>query len=313
MTRPARTPYDGSATPFTIGLKPFDADDWIEPGGDPEHYLAEKDRLFESVPDKVFAARQDTLDAQREVLDALAGYLPERFPDIYRRTGEGMAIGKTGRLVRMAPDDPAPLKTASLMVPEDLVLMRKCDDGWRLAAASLCFPSSWSLAEKFDRPLQVIHTTVPAFGPGTRMAEVIARIFDSLKVELPVERMNWSLQENGDLFHPRSKSERDAGTRAKGGFLAGLAMESLHIRVERQTLRKLPVSGDILFTIRIHLDPITVLERHRNGPALARGLETQLAALNADQLAYKGLAGGRDRILAWLRERAAADEGTPAL
>jgi hypothetical protein len=311
MTRPAHTPYDGTATPFTIGLKPFDPHDWIEVDGDLESYLAEKDRLFESVPERVFAARQDTVDSQREVLEALAAYLPERFPEIYRRDDDRMVIGETGRSVQLDPDDPAPLKTASLMVQEDLVLMRKCDDGWRLVAASLCFPSSWSLAEKYDRPLQVIHTTVPAFGPGTRTAGLIARIFDSLKVELPVARMNWSLQENAELFHPRSKSERDTGAEEKGGFLAGHATENLHIRVERQTLRKMPVSGDILFTIRIYLDPISVLESHRDGPDLARGLEKQLAALNADQLAYKGLAEGRDGLIAWLRERA-EQEKTPA-
>jgi hypothetical protein len=302
MTRPAHTPYDGSATPFTIGLKPFDPNDWIELDGDLETYLAEKDRLFATVPDSVFVARPDTAEAQREVLDALAVYLPERFPDIYRRDGDAMTIGANGRRVPLDPDDPSPLKTASLLVPEDLVLMRKCYDGWRLVAASLCFPSSWSLAEKFDRPMQVIHTTVPAFGPGTRMAELIARIFDSLKVELPAERFNWSLQENADLYHPRSKSDRDSQAEAMGGFLAGQAAETVHIRVERQTLRKMPVSGDILFTIRIFLDPISVLESHRAGPELAQGLRKQLAALNADQAAYKGLAEGRERIAAWLEE-----------
>lgn len=306
MTKPAHTPYNGSAKPFTIGLKPFDPDDWIEPDGDLELYLKEKDRLFETVPAKVFMARPDTVEAQREVLDQLVGYLPDRFPGIYRRDGDEMAIGANDRRVRLAADDPAPLKTASLMVQEDLVLMRKCDDGWRLVAASLCFPSSWSLAEKFDRPMQVIHTTVPAFGPGTRMAELIARIFDSLRVELPAERFNWSLQENADLYHPRSKSERDSKAEAEGGFLADQAAETVHIRVERQTLRKLPVSGDILFTIRIHLDPISVLRSHHAGPELALGLEKQLTALNADQLAYKGLADGRERIAAWLRDRAAA-------
>ena len=312
MARPVHTPYDGSATPFTIGLKPFDPRDWIEPGDDLERCLAEKDRLFETVPDKVFAARGDTTDAQREVLDALTSHLPERFPGSYRRDGDAMTIGAAGRRVSLAPDDPAPLKTASLMVAEDLVLMRKCDDGWRLVAASLCFPSSWALAEKYDRPLQAIHGTVPAFGPGTRTAGLIDRIFDSLKVELPVERMNWSLQENAELFHPRSKSERDDGAEAQGGFLAGRNPGEVHIRVERQTLRKMPISGDILFTIRIHLDPLSVLESHRDGPKLARCLENQLAALNADQLAYKGLAEDRDRLAAWLRGMAGQDSASSA-
>ena len=47
MTRPARTPYDGSSTPFTIGLKPFDPDNWIELDGDLEPYLAEDNKVTE--------------------------------------------------------------------------------------------------------------------------------------------------------------------------------------------------------------------------------------------------------------------------
>ena len=313
MTRPARTPYDGSSTPFTIGLKPFDPDNWIELDGDLEPYLAEKDRLFGTVPEQVFMARSDPVDAQREVLDALAGYLPERFPEIYRREGDTMAVGACGRCVTISPNEPAPLKTAAKLVPEDLVLMRKCADGWRLVAASLCFPSSWSLAEKFDRPMEVIHTTVPAFGPGTRMAAMIARIFDNLKVGVPAERMNWSLQENAELYHPRSKKERDTQADAGGGFLAGLDPQNIHIRVERQTLTRMPVSGDILFTIRIYVDPVLRLTGNDAGPDLARGLEKQLGDLNADQLAYKGLTEGRDRLTAWLNEQASKRQKTPAL
>jgi hypothetical protein len=289
--------------PFTIGLKPFDPRDWIETDSDLETYLGEKDRLFESVPDKVFMTRPDTVDAQREVLDALARHLPERFPDLYRLDGDTMIIGEGDRRVRLDPDDPAPLKTASLLVQEDLVLMRASADGWRLVAASLCFPSSWSLAEKFDRPLQAIHIPVPAFGPGTRMAAVIARIFDKLKVETPVERLNWSLQEDGRLHHPRSKAERDEGAMKQAvDFLSARDAGDAWIRVERQTLRRMPVSGDILFTIRIHLDPLAVLKTHPAGAEASRGLAARLMELDADQLAYKGLSASRDQLVGWLRD-----------
>lgn len=305
MTRPAHTPYDGSATPFTIGLKPFDPGKWIELDGDLESYLAEKDRLFETVPERVFMARPDTVEAQREVLDAFVQYLPKHFPDHYRPAGNAMLVGESERRVILDADDPAPLKTASLLVPEDFVLMRKCDDGWRLVAASLCFPSSWSLADKFDRPMQAIHEPVPDFGPGTRMAVMIARIFDNLKVGVPVERMNWSVQENAELHHPRTKTQRDQGAEANGGsFLAGQDARDAFLRVERQTLTRMAVSGDILFTIRIHLDPISVLESHPNAAALARGLAAQLAALQPGQVDYKGLGASRERMMDYLLQLA---------
>src|SRR5690606_30629441 len=109
-------------------------------------------------------------------------------------------------LSAVEPADP-PLKAASLSIQEDLVLMRKSEDGWRLAAASLCFPSSWSLAEKFGRPLAGIHEPVPRFGRDTRNAELIERMFDKLQGQI-VLRWNWSLQNNPALYHPLSKTER---------------------------------------------------------------------------------------------------------
>ena len=61
--------------------------------------------------------------------------------------------------------------------------MRRGADGSRLAVASLCFPSSWSAAEKFGRPVDEIHGPVPGFGPASRPAGLIARMFDNLRLD----------------------------------------------------------------------------------------------------------------------------------
>ena len=69
------------------------------------------------------------------------------------------------------------------------------------------------------------------------------------------------------------------------------------IRVERQTLRKLPDTGYILFTIKVLLDPLAALGRHPEGPRLAQGLRSQLQMLDTAQLAYKGLVESRDLLV----------------
>jgi hypothetical protein len=302
----ARTPYDGSATPFTIGLKPLDPAEWIEVDDRLPEQLVQKERLYAEVFDTVFAAEEETHEAQAEVLSMLADYLPARFPETYRRRGSRIDILPAGRAVALDERREAPLVTASLLVQEDLVIMRKGADGWRLAAAALCFPSSWSLAEKFGRPLDDIHIPVPGFGRGTRTAAIIGRIFDNLGVDQPVERMNWSLQEDDRLHHPRSKTERDEHAKnTPDGLLGADPLADTFIRVERQTLRKLPHSGDILFTIRIHLDPMRLLAAHPDRGRLAASLAGQLAALDEAQLAYKGILENRDRLVKALNVMAA--------
>ena len=280
----AHTPYDGSSSPFTIGLTPLDMAEWIETDGALESYLQEKDRLNAAHPEIVFVEEPETRGAQEEVLKELVSWLLENRPEIYSAKGEEISIAGTARRIRL--DDPAPpLLTAAKLVQEDLVLMRKGEAGWRLAAASLSFPSSWSLREKFGRLMHEIHAPVPGFGAGTRNAGLIERMFDNLKAWHPVKRFNWSLYTDGELYHPASSGERDV--RPEHAFL----------RVERQTLRKMPVSGDVLFTIRIHLDPLLALQNLPDASGLARSLASQLMALDSEQLAYKGLAANRDALV----------------
>lgn len=296
MTAPIPTPYDGSSKLFQIGVKPLGPAEWIDVDAHLPAFLDEKARVNAAHPAEVFLAEPGTETAQTEVLALLAAHLPQRFPDVYRRSGEAIEIVPAGRSVALDAPGLAPLQVAARLVQEDLVLLRKGEAGWRLAAASLCFPSSWALREKFGRPMHEIHRPVPGFGEGTRNAQLIERMFDHLRPEMPVLRWNWSLYGDDALFHPESA---DPSARRFG---AGVRAENVFLRVERQTLRRLPQSGDILFTIRIHLDPLAALERQPEAPRIAAALIEQLLALTAEQLDYKGLTVERDRLVARLGE-----------
>ncbi|TIW65404.1 MAG: DUF3445 domain-containing protein, partial [Mesorhizobium sp.] len=156
------------------------------------------------------------------------------------------------------------------------------------------------------KPLQQIHAPVPGFGPGTRPAELINRMFDGLQGQA-VERYNWSIQAGDALYHPLSNLQRiDRATNRPTRFADGDIDAHAFIRVERQTLRKLPVSRDILFTIRIHLDPLKVLARHPDRATLAASFAAHLEALDEAQLDYKGLTADRDRLVAFLADMATA-------
>ena len=292
MRQPAYTPYDGSARLFTIGLGPLDPARWIEPDGDLERYLLEKDRLIADQRDVVFVEETGTRDAQREVLDLLAEHITARHPTVYRREGSAVVAG--ARTIDLDTDE-APLVTAGALVQDDLVLMRRDDSGWRLVAGYVAFPSSWSLPEKFGRRMEDIHAPVPDFGEGTRNALLINRVFDNLKVEQPVFRFNWSINPDADLHYPASK--------AHGALPDGhaLSLETTFARVERQTLRKLPVSGDILFTIRIYTDPLAALRTLPDARRVAAVFADQLEALTLPQATYKGLATKRAALVAELR------------
>lgn len=295
MTLPTHTPYDGSSTPFTIGLRQLDLATWLEVDRHYEAYLEQKRALVARDREAVFRAEPETAAAQEEVFGLVRDHLIGGFPSVFPGTRQWEAA--LAALDRVGTEDHPPLLAASLLVQEDLVLMRRGTDGWRLAAASLCFPSSWLLSEKFGRSMDDIHAPVPGFGPGTRPAGLIARMFDNLRVDRPVDRLNWSLQTDAQLHKPMSSRQRDERAAARPARFGDAPAEKAFVRVERQTLRKLPVSGDVLFTIRIFVDPLAALAGHPQRAELARSFSAQLRAMDDEQLDYKGFAADRDGLI----------------
>lgn len=285
------TPYDGSSKPFTIGLMQLDPDRWIEPEGDLAYHLAEKRRLLAEHGEQVFRAEPDTADAQQEILDALCVYLPSHHPAVYRRDGNIMRLA--GAEFDLADISIPPLLRAGLLVQDDLVIMRRGEAGWRIAAAFLAFPSSWSLSEKFGKVMDEVHAPVPDFQGGSRNAALINRMFDNLSPQRFVERWNWSVNWGYELYRPAPQPRAETSP---------IPPEGAYLRVERQTLRKMPVSGDILFTIRIYLDPVTAISRQPDAPRLAASLADQLQAMSDAQIDYKGLTEKRAGLVDLLRQ-----------
>ncbi|MFZ2099305.1 MAG: DUF3445 domain-containing protein [Oricola sp.] len=276
---------------FSIGLSPLaDRGHWLAPDDWLDFSLGEKDRLIAERPGRVFMAQDDTDAVQREVADLLRGHLTSAYPGTYRADGDRVEIAGTGRKVDFSEPGEPVLQTAARLVADDLVIMRKRDDGWTLVAASLCFPTRWVLSEKFGRPITSIHAPVPGFSAGTRNAVLIERIFDNLQPNQTVQRSNWSVHAKGDLHQSEPH-----GTQLDVSEPERIAR--LFLRREYQTLTRLPESGDILFTIRVHANPLVGMESNAEKRAELAG---RLRELDADELAYKGLAEARDRLVEYL-------------
>ena len=157
---------------------------------------------------------------------------------------------------------------ASLLVQDDLVIMRRKQAAWHLVAASLCFPSSWNLLEKFGKPMMEIHQPVP--GLNQKLEPMIHRIFDNLKPEMPVWRENWSIYGDDELRQDIIEATEHGGGEHKKPDNAA------YVRREFQTLHKLPRSGDILFTIKILVEPLTIISGQENATSIAQKLLDQI-------------------------------------
>jgi hypothetical protein len=260
-------PYEDGAD-FAIGLKPIPEADWLE-GGEADPALR-KDPLRLAHPTVVWGETDGSRLGQAEVLAMVEA-----------------ALGG-GEISRDLP----PLLAAARRLPDDLVLMEKRDGDWRVAALSLCSPSFFTAHDVLGRSLAEIHGPVNGFAD--RFLVRVRRIFDGLRPGLILERRNWSLVNSCEPFVP------DAGpVRARIGAIdPDRAGSELFVRVERQTLRRLPATGGALFTIRVWLDPLDALAGE---PARLAAFARAWRAATADFRQYKRLALYDDLVWRFLR------------
>ena len=157
---------------------------------------------------------------------------------------------------------------------EDLCLIEASSPpgGPRLTAAVLCFPSRWRLHEKLGRPLAEVHGNVPCYGD--RLARPVDRFMAHVRPGHIAARLNWSVMDDPTLFQPTGKWR----TAHDPSITEQNAGERLFLRVERQTLRRLPASHAMVFGIRVHVYPLarrsttpkSAATTRRRGPGIAR-------------------------------------------
>ncbi|GBF57452.1 hypothetical protein PbB2_01119 [Candidatus Phycosocius bacilliformis] len=222
-------PFERGPPRFDVGLAPIDLAHWLIPD-DQAAWLGPKAELIDADPQAVFASLPGSMPAQIEAADLVAA-----------------AVGRA--YDRGEP----PLLAASRLVSDDLVVMEMVDGAWTATAMCLCSPTFFSAHDAIGKSLFGLHRPVPGGDPG--LGGRISRVFSLLRDDLVLERHNWTVQWSKARFTPDGQPLREAAAAASESE----AREALHLRVERQTIRRLPASGAVLFTIRIRLTRLAEL------------------------------------------------------
>ncbi len=298
---PDYAPFKAEPFRLSMGLMPLDLKDWIEPDTRCAVELKEKERLLTERHDEVFAALPEAAPGSAEALALLVEHLPIRFPELYKRSGNQLDNLATGQRWEIHTTPLHPLDLAGRLVQEDLCLMQRQahTQVYHLVGASLCFPTRWRLADKIGQPLNTIHAPIPGYAE--QLATTMDKFFDRLKVEKPVWRLNWALMDDPTLFQPTGHGRTGTST----DITPENAGDTLWLRMERQTLRRLPHTHDILFTIRVHVRPLAQLATQ---PDRAIQLAAALRALPPPMRRYKSLPPFIEAVLTWL-DRAAENSG----
>ncbi|MEM7240448.1 MAG: DUF3445 domain-containing protein [Pseudomonadota bacterium] len=263
------TPFMAARTAHPPGLSPLDPATWISLDPDFAAQMARRAELFDRVPALVCAELPEAHAPVHELLAALVAHLATRTG--YRVAGDDIER-PDGRTV--AVDRSHPLRALNRLVAEDFCILSAdpASGEYRLIAGLLCFPSRWLLSEKIGRPLTVIHDPVPDYGRD--LARRVNRVFDMLRPERPLVRVNWLVHATAELHLPLGISDKQVARAdpAEGVFL----------RTERQTLVRLPETGAVVFGIKTSVCPLDALR-----PDQAAALRRELTSLGGDAIAYR--------------------------
>ncbi len=226
-----KLPFDLSKPRPLPGIAPLEMVDWLCVDDAYEHQMELRRTLINERPKDVLAQSGMARAAAHELLDLVVQNLPPSF-QVTAQTVTDLN-GRVTRLTRFNP-----LETLGSIVQEDFCILQKQDEEHVLTAAVLCFPASWMLSEKINRPLTHIHGAVDDYDPN--IAKRVQRLFDGVRPEKPLWRWNALWNDDPDLFQPRAvNNPRPPASPETAPFL----------RCERQCILRLPKTKAVVFSI----------------------------------------------------------------
>lgn len=230
-------------------------------------------------------------------------YLPERYPDMFTKTATGIINKVTHETFnitqRPLPEDP--MAIAARLVQDDLALMFERPDGeYYLLAGAILLAGFWRLSDKFGMRLSEIHTSGHVPGYKSKLEKGMMNFFRRIRPEEPVLRNNYFIQVDDSLAWSNSIGSEDAETVSWNTAEKNRAIEHHFFRSERQSLRRLPRSGAVVFTIRTYFEPITGIVGESYVPGR---LADAIRSWGDDVSRYKGKEKYQDVLLEYLDQK----------
>ncbi|WP_282571459.1 heme-dependent oxidative N-demethylase family protein [Methylonatrum kenyense] len=272
-----------------------------------EHYLSETEErrlVLEQDPGRcqvlpyMMEAQWDTLEL---LMESLAADYPQHFTlskEGDRWTWENRPLGIRDSFVFGDPSTlpQEPFEYITRQVQGDFTLHGQRDNMLYMDGGMVTCQADWSLDFDLGMNWYEWHGPVPkAHQMG--IFDRALKFLLNLQVERPVRRLNWTMTINPRMdtspenYH-KWGIDRSTVTPENAG-------EKAHLRVELQTLYRLPRSNAILFSIRCYLismeELVTVPKWARRFPRVLRTLPDELAE-------YKGLIDYRPAVLEYLEQ-----------
>lgn len=274
-------PVDGKPFRLNMGLRSLEPQFWLESGDDLAVQVPERLSLADNARDVVYQELPGYTTAINELVNLIVENLKEFHDRHYSFTSNSLRHIPTNTLISLNSDDVL-LQIASI-IGEDLVVLSRENNEWKIIAGAVLFPSRWKLVEKIGKGMDAVHAPVPGYE--SALAPYMTATFDKIGAERPVWRKNWSLHSTEDLHQPTSIHQQ-------------VQPDEYWWRTERQTLTRSNIGEFLYFTIRNRAEPLAWI---KEDPNAAIEFAKTLESFSPETVEYKGLQKDHQAIIDYLR------------
>jgi hypothetical protein len=310
---------------------PFDRDDYMysvnmephvpgRPGSVFEHAFDVDEHYLAEMRDRDLVLKEDPLRCQSlphmemagwDLLELIMESKARDYPDWFELHRQGnkwhwinkpMQIEQKFTFLDSSTLPYGPMEYITRQTQGDFTLQDQRDENLWIEAGMVTTQADWSLDFDIGMGFHEWHAPVPlAHEKG--VFDRALKFLLKLQHGAPVRRFNWTMTVDPLLDTSPENYPKWGPTRAE--ITPENVGQRLHLRVELQTLWRLPRSNAIAFPIRCYLIKFDELVTQ---PKWARRLHRVVRDIHPDLAAYKGFLRNRDTMVAYLSQ---FDDGAP--
>ncbi|KAJ5223626.1 hypothetical protein N7468_008168 [Penicillium chermesinum] len=219
----------------TMSLTKLETDWWIELENTYKSRIAQRKALYAKHGKAVLDALPGSELACKELMEMVLQFVCARYPQYFSVVDKRILqnrILETEQDIRSKP----PLEILIDNIPEDFAIMLRDDQTgyYFMRAGVICSALGWNVGSKIGKQLHEIHAPIPDYKE--KMQFSMDRFFTKMPTDKPIQRGSWGLECN--------------------------------LRVDWQTLRRLPISAGVVFNFKALFTPVSEFRDEPGVPAL---------------------------------------------
>ncbi|KAK0659632.1 hypothetical protein DIS24_g3988 [Lasiodiplodia hormozganensis] len=248
----------------TMSFSKLDSDWWLELESTYASRIKQRQEIYKRVGKRVLDCLPGCELACKELMEMCLQFLVARYPHYFRLDEKEMVfhngILKTTSDLKREP----PLEVIMNNIPEDFAITLRDDKTgyYYLRGGVVCSSLGWDLGTKMGMRLDEIHQPIPDYKEKMRFS--MDRYFAKKPTDKAIQRGSWGLEVDQPLYMPAG----DPHEKYRDVQDPSLDLSRMNLRVDWQTLRRLPLSGAIVFNFKALFTPVATFRDEPYIPSL---------------------------------------------